>query len=56
MAAATASAPADPFLGLAADFIRPDFHQVNLDVEGYLKAERGFKLDAGKFTPLEAVE
>ena len=48
MAAATTSVPLDPFLGRAADFVRPDFHQVNLDVEGYLKAERGYKLDAGE--------
>ncbi|KAK1924698.1 hypothetical protein DB88DRAFT_539506 [Papiliotrema laurentii] len=46
MAAATSSAPVDPVLGRAADFVRPDFHQVNLDVEGYLKTERGFKLDS----------
>ena len=35
-------------LGPAADFVRPDFHQVNLDVEGYLKQERNYKLDSGK--------
>lgn len=52
MAAATASAPSDPLLGRAADFVRPDFHQVNLDVEGYRKTERGFKLDAGGSSPL----
>ncbi|KAL7421957.1 RNA-binding component of cleavage and polyadenylation factor [Cryptotrichosporon argae] len=41
MAAASTST-----LGRAADFVRPDFHQVNLDIEGYLKQERNFKLDA----------
>lgn len=34
-------------LGRAADFVRPDFHQVNLDIEGYLKQERNLKLDSG---------
>jgi len=53
MAAATASAPSDPYLGRAADFVRPDFHQVNLDVEGYLKTERGFKLDAGELDQIQ---
>ena len=48
MAAASSSAPLDPLLGRAADFVRPDFHQVNLDLEGYLKTERGFKLDVGE--------
>lgn len=47
MAAASNSAPLDPKLGRAADFVRPDFHQVNLDLENYLKTERNFKLDAG---------
>ncbi|WVO21840.1 mRNA 3'-end-processing protein YTH1 [Cryptococcus decagattii] len=46
MAAASNSAPLDPKLGRAADFVRPDFHQVNLDLENYLKTERNFKLDA----------
>lgn len=32
--------------GAAADFIRPDFHQVNLDLESYLKTERSLKLDS----------
>ena len=36
------------YLGRAADFVRPDFHQVNLDIEGYLKTERNLKLDEGK--------
>jgi len=48
MAAATSSVPLDPVLGRAADFVRPDFHQVNLDVENWLKSERGFKLDSGE--------
>ena len=39
-------------LGPAADFVRPDFHQVNLDVEGYLKQERNYKLDSGKYSHL----
>lgn len=45
----TANAVAGPsdYLGRAADFVRPDFHQVNLDIEGYLKAERNYKLDGG---------
>lgn len=51
MAAAASSAPLDPLLGRAVDFVRPDFHQVNLDIENYLKSERGFKLDSGKSTP-----
>ncbi|KIR96708.1 mRNA 3'-end-processing protein YTH1 [Cryptococcus deuterogattii 2001/935-1] len=46
MAAASNSAPLDPKLGRAVDFVRPDFHQVNLDLENYLKTERNFKLDA----------
>ncbi|CAD6577711.1 MAG: RNA-binding component of cleavage and polyadenylation factor [Tremellales sp. Tagirdzhanova-0007] len=46
MAAATSSVPLDPYLGRAVDFVRPDFHQVNLDIEAFLKAERGYKLDA----------
>ncbi|KAL1411195.1 RNA-binding component of cleavage and polyadenylation factor [Vanrija albida] len=33
-------------LGRAADFVRPDFHQVNLDIEGYLKQEKNLKLDS----------
>jgi cleavage and polyadenylation specificity factor subunit 4 len=48
MAAAASSAPLDPLLGRAVDFVRPDFHQVNLDVETYLKNERGLKLDSGE--------
>jgi len=35
------------YLGRAADYVRPDFHQVNLDIEGYLKTERNLKLDEG---------
>ncbi len=50
MAVATASTSTT--LGRAADFVRPDFHQVNLDVEKYLKAERNFKLDTGKSYPM----
>lgn len=50
MAAASNSAPLDPKLGRAADFVRPDFHQVNLDLENYLKTERNFKLDAGRLS------
>lgn len=38
-------------LGRAADFVRPDFKQVNLDIENYLKQERNFKLDAGERPP-----
>lgn len=34
-------------LGRASDFVRPDFHQVNLDIEGYLKQEKNLKLDSG---------
>lgn len=30
------------------DFVRPDFHQVELDVETFLKKEKGWKLDAGE--------
>jgi cleavage and polyadenylation specificity factor subunit 4 len=47
-AATTATTSDDPHLGRAADFIRPDFHQVNLDIEGYLKTQRSFKLEIGK--------
>lgn len=36
-------------LGRAADFVRPDFHQVNLEIEGLLKDERGLKLDSGEW-------
>jgi hypothetical protein len=36
------------YLGRAADYVRPDFHQVNLDIEGYLKTERNLKLDEGE--------
>jgi len=39
------------YLGRAADYVRPDFHQVNLDIEGYLKTERNLKLDEGKSLP-----
>ncbi|KAK6902712.1 mRNA 3'-end-processing protein YTH1 [Kwoniella mangroviensis CBS 10435] len=45
-AAASSSTPLDPHLGRAADFVRPDFHQVNLDIEGFLKTQKGYKLDA----------
>jgi hypothetical protein len=31
----------------AADRIKPDFHQVNLDVEGFIKTNLGIKLDKG---------
>jgi hypothetical protein len=31
------------------EWVEPDFHQVNLDIEAHLKNERGYKLDAGKF-------
>jgi hypothetical protein len=34
---------------LLQDFIEPDFHQVNLDIESALKTERGIKLDSGQF-------
>ena len=56
MAAVAHNAQAGPsdWLGRAADFVRPDFHQVNLDIEGYLKAERNFKLDAGMSVSLAA--
>lgn len=29
------------------DLVDPDFHQVNLEIEDYLKFTRGYKLDAG---------
>jgi cleavage and polyadenylation specificity factor subunit 4 len=47
LSAPPAAGPSD-YLGRAADFVKPDFHQVNLDLEGYLKTERLFKLDAGE--------
>lgn len=31
-----------------ADLVEPDFHQVNLEIEDYLKFTRGYKLDSGK--------
>jgi hypothetical protein len=31
-----------------ADLVDPDFHQVNLEIEDYLKFTRGYKLDSGK--------
>jgi hypothetical protein len=31
------------------EWVEPDFHQVNLDIETHLKNERGYKLDAGEF-------
>jgi hypothetical protein len=31
------------------EWVEPDFHQINLDIETHLKQERGYKLDAGKF-------
>lgn len=31
------------------DFVQPDFHQVELDIETYLKKEKGWKLDAGEW-------
>lgn len=46
---ATTAQPPAATLGRAADFVRPDFHQVNLDIEQYLKQERGMKLDSGKY-------
>jgi len=53
----TMSAVAGPstasYLGRAADYVRPDFHQVNLDIEGYLKTERNLKLDEGESLPSE---
>lgn len=30
------------------EWVEPDFHQVNLDIEAHLKNERGYKLDAGE--------
>lgn len=30
------------------DLVDPDFHQVNLEIEDYLKFTRGYKLDAGE--------
>lgn len=30
------------------EWLQPDFHQVNLEIENYLKTERGYKLDAGQ--------
>ena len=30
------------------EWVEPDFHQINLDIETVLKQERGYKLDAGK--------
>lgn len=35
----------------ADDFVQPDFHQVELNIEKYLKKEKGWKLDAGKRPP-----
>lgn len=46
--AAVAGPSTNVHLGRAADFVRPDFHQVNLDIEGYLKTERNLKLDEGE--------
>jgi hypothetical protein len=31
-----------------ADLVDPDFHQVNLNIEDYLKFTRGYKLDNGE--------
>ena len=46
---AAVAGPSTPsYLGRAADFVRPDFHQVNLGIEGYLKTERNFNLDEGE--------
>jgi cleavage and polyadenylation specificity factor subunit 4 len=45
---AVAGPSTQSYLGRAADFVRPDFHQVNLRIEGYLKTERNFKLDEGE--------
>lgn len=36
-------------LGRAVDFVRPDFHQVNLTIEEYLKQDRKMKLDSGTY-------
>ncbi len=36
----------------ADDLIRPDFHHVNVDVEGWLKSEKGLKLDSGEWRSL----
>jgi cleavage and polyadenylation specificity factor subunit 4 len=47
-AVAGPSTSTSAYLGRAADFVRPDFHQVNLDIEGYLKTERNLKLDEGE--------
>lgn len=47
-AVAGPSTSTSSYLGRAADFVRPDFHQVNLDIEGYLKTERNLKLDEGE--------
>ena len=33
------------------EWVEPDFHQVNLDIEAHLKNERGYKLDAGELSP-----
>jgi cleavage and polyadenylation specificity factor subunit 4 len=49
-AVAGPSTSTSSYLGRAADFVRPDFHQVNLDIEGYLKTERNLKLDEGRFS------
>lgn len=46
--AAMATQSTSSNLGRAADFVRPDFHQVNLDIESYLKQERNLKLDSGR--------
>jgi len=34
------------------EWVEPDFHQINLDIETHLKQERGYKLDAGEYHPL----
>jgi hypothetical protein len=30
------------------DLVEPDFHQVNLKIEDYLKFTKGYKLDSGE--------
>ncbi len=33
------------------DLIQPDFHQISLDVETFLKVEKGYKPDSGVSRP-----
>jgi len=37
-------------LGMADNRIAPDFHQVNLEIEGFIKGELGIKLDKGELS------